>query len=187
MYAIPFKMNKNKPEHMTCLTGEVFVPKNHPRIIFRGAIDRYIAEVLLVTADTLHTEYTNTLYRRHLEEIVSFVRQIQTAEASSQPFGALLLLGLTAEELREHSHHPKQYVGMNHIFNLSPDHDIIALRVNRLRAMSRELEIKGITAYTDDSLSMAENGAESVIQALNRLSSALYIMELNAVSGRYRR
>ncbi|MDY3224669.1 MAG: hypothetical protein SOW84_02170 [Candidatus Faecousia sp.] len=30
---------EEKPEHMTHLHGDVLVPKNHPRILFRGKMD----------------------------------------------------------------------------------------------------------------------------------------------------
>ena len=30
---------REKPEHMTHLNGEILVPKTHPRICFRGAMD----------------------------------------------------------------------------------------------------------------------------------------------------
>ena len=38
---------EEKPEHMTHLNGEVLVPKTHPRIRFRGAMDTLEAELLL--------------------------------------------------------------------------------------------------------------------------------------------
>ena len=36
-----------KPENMTHLNGDVLVPKTHPRIAFRGAMDTLEAELLL--------------------------------------------------------------------------------------------------------------------------------------------
>ena len=36
-----------KPEHMTHLNAEVLVPKTHPRIAFRGAVDTLEAELIL--------------------------------------------------------------------------------------------------------------------------------------------
>ena len=38
---------EEKPEHMTHLNGDVLVPKNHPRIVFRGKMDKLEAELLL--------------------------------------------------------------------------------------------------------------------------------------------
>ena len=38
---------EEKPEHMTHLNGEYLVPKTHPRIRFRGAVDTLEAEILL--------------------------------------------------------------------------------------------------------------------------------------------
>ena len=38
---------EEKPEHMTHLNAEVLVPKTHPRISFRGAMDTLEAELIL--------------------------------------------------------------------------------------------------------------------------------------------
>ena len=43
---------EEKPEHMTHLRGDVLVPKTHPRIRFRGMIDRLEAELLLCGPET---------------------------------------------------------------------------------------------------------------------------------------
>ena len=40
-------MVTEKPEHMTHLNAQVLVPKTHPRIAFRGAMDSLEAELLL--------------------------------------------------------------------------------------------------------------------------------------------
>ncbi|MCK5912515.1 MAG: hypothetical protein KAG12_01460, partial [Desulfuromusa sp.] len=37
-----------KPEHLTQLTGNQLVPKDHSRIVFRGWLDRIQAEILLL-------------------------------------------------------------------------------------------------------------------------------------------
>ncbi|MCD8499300.1 MAG: ATP-binding protein, partial [Clostridiales bacterium] len=39
-----------KPEHMTHLHGNVLVPKNHPRIVFRGKLDSLQAQIVLAQA-----------------------------------------------------------------------------------------------------------------------------------------
>ena len=38
---------EEKPEHMTHLNGDVLVPKNHPRIVFRGKMDTLESELIL--------------------------------------------------------------------------------------------------------------------------------------------
>ena len=38
---------EEKPEHMTHLNAEILVPKTHPRIRFRGAMDTLEAELIL--------------------------------------------------------------------------------------------------------------------------------------------
>ena len=56
---------QEKPEHMTHLNGEVLVPKTHPRIAFRGAMDMLEAELLLCRQLTGETR---------LEEILTLAR-----------------------------------------------------------------------------------------------------------------
>lgn len=74
--------------------------------------------------------------------------------------------------MRERSHHPKKYFGIDHT-PLSYSHGPIAAKLHHLRAKSREVELYANRAFTD------ETGACSrtdLIQALNRLSSAFYIL-----------
>ena len=73
-----------KPEHMTHLYGNVLVPKDHPRIAFRGMIDALEAEILLCQS------------------------------TAAQPVAEVKLCGLDAQALREHSHHPEKYYGQPH-------------------------------------------------------------------------
>ena len=56
------------------------------------------------------------------------------------------------------------------------------IKLNEMRALSRELEIKGVEAF------VKENGTierRDILLALNRLSSAIYIMMLRGVTGEY--
>ena len=48
---------EEKPEHMTHLNAEMLVPKTHPRILFRGAMDTLEAELILaqLVAGTNHS------------------------------------------------------------------------------------------------------------------------------------
>ena len=58
---------EEKPEHMTHLYGDVLVPKTHPRIAFRGAMDNLEAELLLCQLAVPHLE-------KELEEILQLSR-----------------------------------------------------------------------------------------------------------------
>lgn len=167
-------------ENITALSGDCYVSKTHPRILFRGAIDSFIAELLLIMANALKTHAKDSLFLLHLYDVKQFLKAMQAAEASGTPLAGIRLLDMDENDLREHSHHPHSHIGIGHIFDLPPDADIRALQMNYLRAKARELEIKGIAAETNDP---AIN--ENWTTALNRLSSALYIMELRIVAGHY--
>ena len=62
-----------KPEHMTQLTGNLLVPKTHPRIVFRGKLDSLEA-ALLLEARALPEQ------AKALEEILGCVRKLLRCE-----------------------------------------------------------------------------------------------------------
>lgn len=174
------RMNQDKPTFMTLLTGKQYVCKTHPRIVLRGAIDSFIAEILLVIADARKTETPNGPYLTQLQSLLAFLKQVQYAEAADCPLKDIHIIGLDADALREQSHHPQHYFGIGHLFDLQPEYDERVLHMNYLRAKSRELEIIAVAAYEEED-TPAHN---SILTALNRLSSALYIMELRIQSKR---
>ena len=171
---------KEKPEYMTTIMKNRLVNKDHPRIIFRGAIDSFLAELYKVMAKPI--VLGNNLLINDLISIKDFLKKIQMAEVSEGYLEEFTLLGLSAKELREHSHHPQKYYKVDHLFNLDHTAGEIALDLNYLRAKSRELEIKAFKAYYECS----KLKREDIIKGLNRLSSALYIMELKAVAKVYK-
>jgi len=159
-----------KPEHMTHLQADVLVPKDHPRIVLRGLVDQLETELIL-TAQTLRKE-GELQTAEQLDEVVTFVQKMMRCEVTGEPFEVKRLCGLTAEELREHSHFPQKYYGMPHFIPNSEDHLSILL-LNRLRSMVRRVEIGVCAAFLD------QNGnaeRSDLIQGYNRLSSLLWIL-----------
>jgi ethanolamine utilization cobalamin adenosyltransferase len=55
--------------------------------------------------------------------------------------------------------------------------------LNMLRTQSREVEISALQAFPPDNHDQTETGT-SLGRALNRLSSAIYVLELNFQSGK---
>jgi len=160
-----------KPEHMTHLRTGALVTKTHPVIAYRGQLDLFQCE-LVEAQSFFHHEGEEGLLLK-LEEISVFCRQLMVSEVKQEPFQWTTLIGLTAEELRDRSHHPRKYFGIDHT-PLSYTHGAIVAKLHHLRAKSREVELYANRAFTDD-----ETGACSrtdLIQALNRLSSAFYIL-----------
>ena len=166
-----------KPEHMTNLNAKQLVLKNHPRIILRGKIDTFQAKTLEVQilADELgHRNMVNML-----GEVNDYARKILVADLMDKPLDdSITLIGLNEQELRFVSQHPTQYFGVGHI---APSYKMgkLAVELNLLRAMSREVELAAINAFAD-----GQNKIErkDILRALNRLSSALYIMYLEVLA-----
>lgn len=148
---------EEKPEHMTHLYGDVLVSKDHPRIAFRGAVDMLEAQILLCGQALPHL-------RPELELLLKQARALIRAEVLNEPVETLKLCGLSAEELRSHSHRPQDFYGKPHFM---PDFDDGAvLQLNRLRCAVRDAERLAVAAIPD---------REDILQVLNRMSSAVYI------------
>ena len=157
---------QEKPEELTHLSGNLLVPKTHPRITFRGAIDSLEAELLLCQ------KAANEPLRGQLGEILELSRHLIRWDVMEEPVKWDKLCGLTDGELRAHSHRPQDFYGQPHFMPQATDSDTV-LRLNRCRCAARSAELAAVRAFTD------ENGTATrrdILQALNRLSSMLYIL-----------
>ena len=127
---------------MTHLNGDVLVPKTHPRILYRGAMDTLEAEIMLCQLDAdKDTE-------KNLAEVLSFARLLLRCEVLGEPVPTGKLCGLTPDELRSHSHRPQDFYGQPHFMpNASDGHTII--RLNRCRCAAREAELRAVAAFLD--------------------------------------
>ena len=70
-----------KPEHMTHLNGDTLVPKTHPAIRFRGAVDTLEAEILLCGAHCPHLQ-------QQLQPLLDLTRQLIAADVLGEPVRA---------------------------------------------------------------------------------------------------
>ncbi len=159
---------EEKPEHMTHLYGDVLVEKTHPRILFRGAIDTLEAELLLCQV------FAQSPLREQLGEVLALARKILSCEVLEEPLKVDALCGLTQEQLRRHSHFPQQFYGQSHFMPECTDGEML-LRLNRVRCAAREAERYGVAAVPDRT---------DILQALNRMSSMLYILMIRLKAGR---
>lgn len=157
---------EEKPEELTHLSGDLLVPKSHPRIAFRGAMDTLDAELLLCR------KQVSEPLQGQLGEILTLCRNLIRWEVMEEPVVLDKLCGLTAEELRSHSHRPQDYYGQPHFMPEYTDSQAILL-LNRCRCAARSGELAAVRAFTD------ENGVATrrdILQAMNRISSMLYIL-----------
>lgn len=150
---------EEKPERMTHLFGDVLVEKTHPRIVFRGAVDCLEAELLLCASEAPKWE-------KELGEILNLTRDIIQKEVLGQPLPDSPLCGLTMEQLRSHSHRPQDFYGQPHFMPAVTDGKTVLL-LNRARAIARRAELAAVAAMPD---------REDILRAMNRISSALYIL-----------
>jgi ethanolamine utilization cobalamin adenosyltransferase len=168
-----------KPEHMTHLYGNMLVFKDHPRIYLRGKVDSLESQIMEVQICCSKAKRDKLV--EDLEEILLFVRQIMRNEVLNKPMEDFLVLGMTPADLREQSHYPKKYFGMNH-FQPSYEMGEMVIVINSLRTRTRETELAAYQAFKK-----AHGGVEreDLIRALNRLSSLFWIIMFRIRTGYY--
>ena len=164
---------EEKPEHMTHLNGDVLVPKTHPRIVFRGKMDTLESELILC-------QLVDKSLENPVGEILGLARQIIRCEVLSEPLQWDTLCGLTESEQRKRSHFPQEYYGQPHFMPSFSDGMVIA-RLNRARCAAREAELASVDAFSDREGNLTRG---DIPQALNRMSSMLYLLMIQKKAGR---
>jgi ethanolamine utilization cobalamin adenosyltransferase len=112
-YGLNGEQLDEKPETLTHLKGSQLAEKDNPVIVFRGKLDTLTAMIL--EAQALGEAKGNPVFIRELQEILTFVRSLLSAEYLETPVREFHILGLSSEELREQSHHPEKYFGFPHL------------------------------------------------------------------------
>lgn len=161
-----------KPEQMTHLHGDVLVPKTHPRIAFRGAIDTLESE-LLWCQFSIKTPFSD-----QVGDILSLARNLIRCEVLSEPVKLDRLCGLTEDELRSRSHRPQDFYGQPHFMPAAADGQTVLL-LNRCRCAVRAAELAAAHAFTNADGNCTR---PDILKALNRMSSMVYILMIQAKS-----
>jgi len=162
---------EEKPEHMTHLHGDVLVPKTHPRIAFRGAVDTLEAELIVCKLKT---------GLKPVQEILDLARRLIRCDVLDEPVGTFTLDGLTESQQRHHSHFPQEHYSIAHFMPSAEDGERIAL-LNRSRCACRAAELAACRAFADGDGVLTRL---DIVQALNRMSSMLYILMLREKAGK---
>jgi len=157
---------EDKPEHMTHLNAQVLVPKTHPRIAFRGAMDCLEAELLLCQLQA------DKDLSAQLEEVLGLARRLIRYDVLEEPAREQTLCGLTEQQLRTHSHRPQDFYGQPHFMPSAADGPVI-LQLNKARCAARQAELAAVAAFTDREGCPTR---QDLLQLLNRMSSMLYIL-----------
>jgi ethanolamine utilization cobalamin adenosyltransferase len=157
----------NSPDDETSLRDGVYVSKDHPRIMFRGALDSLEADILEVQITAL--QYKRNYYVSALGEVLEFARELMSAEVNERPVAIGKLFGFSLDDLHRLSHETQAPI---------PEHKMGALpvRLNTLRTRVRETEIAAVRAFKGTS-------RDDIVHALNRLSSAAYWLYCRSASG----
>ena len=165
-----------KPEQMTHLYGNVLVPKTHPRIAFRGAMDTLESELVLC-------QLKCPGWRQELGEILNLSRMLIRCEVMDEPVTDGKLCGLTEGEQRKHSHRPQDFYGQAHFMPEYTDGETVLL-LNKCRCAARSAELAAARAFIrDDGTAQRQD----ILKALNRMSSMLYILMIREKSRNHRR
>lgn len=167
----------SKGEDMTHLRGNILVPKTHPRIKFRGKLDSLMAQV--IEAQLTASESGSRQTAGDLDEILTYLRKIMSAEVKDQPLESISFMGMDSERIRYVSHHVRESFGMDHP---SPDYRMgrLCASLNSLRTAVRELELTAAETFSDP-----QGGCSrmDILEGLNRLSSCVYILFCRNAAG----
>ena len=162
-----------KPEEMTHLHSDVLVPKNHPRIKFRGAMDTLEAELLLC-------QFHHPGLARDVGQVLELARRLIRCEVLDEPVPQGKLCGLTEEEQRARSHRPQDFFGIPHFMPAASDGGAV-LALNKCRCAARAAELAAADAFTDRDGTTTRG---DILKALNRMSSMLYVLMCMTKSGK---
>ena len=162
-----------KPEEMTHLRGDVLVPKGHPRIRFRGAMDSLEAELLLC-------QLNYPKLAGQVGEILELARRMIRCEVLEEPLETGRLCGLTEDEQRQRSHRPQDFFGIPHFMPAASDGAAV-LALNKCRCAARAAELAAVEAFVDGD---GKAVRPDILRAMNRMSSMLYVLMCMVKSGK---
>jgi ethanolamine utilization protein EutL len=165
-----------KPEHLTHLRDDQsLVPKTHPRMLLRGKLDT-LQGLLLDAQCAADADGARGLVGE-LGEALELARALVGAEVTDRALAPWKLGGLDAPALRHASHHTLELFGVPFMFPSVRQGPVVA-RLYTARAYAREAELALHAAFPD-----GDERADLKL-ALNRLSSALYLMTVKYLAGR---
>lgn len=169
-----------KPEFMTQLVGNKLVDKNHPRIKYRGRLD-LVQSDLIYAQCVVDKESKSESLNKDLDDILDCLQKLMVAEILDQAYTKDTILGLTHDELREHSHNPMKFYNIKAMQLPNHSMGIEYSLLNRIRAEVREAELVAVDAFQEN----RKVSRIDIIEELNRLSSAMHIMMCKYLAGEY--
>jgi len=161
---------EKKTELMTLLDNVNLVPKTHPRISLRGKLDTLIAQSVVVQTHFEGSEYP--VLRKSLADLRSYMGDILRCEVTGDQLAPISMGEMDDDTLHAVSHQPLKYLGHDHILPEAAQGKRVAL-LNLLRALAREAELEAARTFATVDYDVSRG---DILQGLNRLSSALYVL-----------
>jgi ethanolamine utilization protein EutL len=174
----------DKPDHLTHLVDDAsLVPKTHPRIVARGKID--LLQAALLDAQVAADADGARGLVGELGEVLELARALVGAEVTGRPAPPVALFGLGDDELRDATHHTFELYGVPFMYPDVRQGPVIA-KLNLARGVAREAEVAVQAAFPPETGGPAAPPARAdLAHALNRISSALYLLACRYVAGLY--
>ncbi len=173
-----------KPDHLTHLRDDAsLVPKTHPRIVARGKLD-LLQSALLDAQVAADADGARGLVGE-LGEILELARALVGAEVTERAVAPPTLWGMTADQIRDATHHTRELYGVPFMYPDVRQGPVVA-KLSLARAIAREAEVAALVAFPPaGGLSTAAPARPDLAHALNRISSALYLLAVRYVAGQY--
>lgn len=163
----------HKPDALTHLDGRTLVPKNDPRIRLRGKLDSAIAYAVWAQAE-LDPRARESILANWLADVRSGLGNVLRAEVTGECLAPVRMGDLDEEAIHRLSLDPLRYFGHDHIVPEASQGTTLA-RLNLLRVQIREAEVAAADVYIDREFNVLR---PDLMQALNRLGSAVYVLML---------
>ncbi|MDR3362223.1 MAG: ethanolamine utilization cob(I)yrinic acid a,c-diamide adenosyltransferase EutT [Desulfovibrio sp.] len=164
---------QKKPDALTHLDASTLISKNDPRLKLRGKLDSAIAQAVLVQTEFIPQDACPTL-ALWLADIRSALGNALKSEVTGGLMPAIAMGDLDEETIHAISHNPLKYLGHDHLLPLA-EHGAQVARLNLLRALIREAELYAADVYIARDFTVTR---PDIMQGLNRLSSAVYVLML---------
>lgn len=161
---------EKKTELLTLLDNVNLVPKTHPRISLRGKLDTLIAQTVVVQTHFDDAEFS--VLKKSLADLRSYIGNILRCEVTGEALAPISMGEMDDETLHAVSHQPLKYLGHDHILPEVAQGKRVAL-LNLLRALARETELEAARAFATVDFELSRG---DILQGLNRLSSAIYVL-----------
>jgi ethanolamine utilization protein EutL len=182
-----------KPDHLTHLVDDAsLVVKTHPRIVLRGKIDMLQAELLDAQAAADAEQALGLV--GELGELLELARALVGAEVTGKPLAPFTLFGMTPDQVRDATHHTQELYGIPFMYPDVRQGPVVA-KLNLARAVARDAELAALVAFAANGGDAGDADADAgplapptradICLALNRISSALYLLACKYVADRY--